>query len=74
MRKDVHLIEAALTSDGLVVALDETVRELFSIASKSVGEIENIIWVNPDKEDEKSMLWLETGARSEKHRRLGAKN
>lgn len=73
MLKDVHLLEAALATDETVIALDEIVRELFAKTSKSVGEIRGVIWVNPDKADEKSLEWLESGAKAEKKRRLGEK-
>jgi hypothetical protein len=67
------LLEAALATDEIVVALDETVRELFIEAAISVGEIRNVVWVNPDRADEKPLLWLEDGAKPDKKRRLGTK-
>ncbi len=73
MLKDVHLLEAAMATDETVIALDEIVRELFAEASKSVGEIRTIVWVNPDKAEEKSLVWLKGGAKAEKKRRLGDK-
>lgn len=71
MLKDVHLLEAALATDETVVTLDEIVRELFAKASRSVGEIKYVVWVNPDKDDEESLRWLENGAKAEKKRKLG---
>ncbi|MGH9838792.1 MAG: hypothetical protein ACREEM_08410 [Blastocatellia bacterium] len=73
MLKDVHLLEAALAADEIVVALDEIVRELFAKASTSVGEIKAIVWVNPDKADEESLRWLENGAKADKKRTLWEK-
>lgn len=73
MLKDVHLLEAALATDETIIALDEIVRELFAKASMSVGEIRNVVWVNTDKADEKSLAWLEGGAKAEKKRRLSEK-
>ena len=73
MLKDVHLLEAALVTDEIVVALDETVRALFIEAAVSVGEIRNIVWINPDRADEEPLPWLEGGAKSDKERRLGAR-
>ena len=49
MLEDFHLIEAALATDRTVVSRDETVRNLFATASSRIGELKNIIWVNPDK-------------------------
>ncbi|MYA57946.1 hypothetical protein F4X88_16825 [Candidatus Poribacteria bacterium] len=73
MEKDFHLLQAALTTDQTVISLDETIRGLFKRASQQVGEIRNIIWVNPDKTtEEQPILWLQNGAPPEAHRRLSA--
>ena len=73
MEKDFHLLQAALATDQTVISLDETVRGLFAHASQSVGEIRDIIWVNPDRtEEEQPIAWLQNGAPSETHRRLSA--
>jgi hypothetical protein len=71
MPKDVHLLEAALVTDEIIVALDETVRALFIEAAVSVGEIRTIAWINPDRADESPLPWLEGGAKSDKKRCLG---
>ncbi|MGH7596646.1 MAG: hypothetical protein ACREOI_09850 [bacterium] len=71
MLKDIHLIEAAKTTDQTVIALDETVRKLFVAAGQRVGEMRNIVWVNPDKVEEQPISWLENGAKLEKKRLLG---
>ncbi len=73
MLKDVHLLEAALATDEIVVALDEIVRGLFTEAAISVGEIRNVVWINPDRVNEAPLLWLEEGAKPDKKRRLGTK-
>lgn len=73
MQKDYHLIQAALETDKTIISLDETVRGLFAFASKQVGEIQNIIWVNPDyTEEEQPITWLKNGAPPEAHRQLSA--
>lgn len=73
MQKDFHLLQAALATDQTVISLDETIRGLFKRASQQVGEIRNIIWVNPDKTtEEQPILWLQNGAPPEAHRRLSA--
>ena len=73
MEKDFHLLQAALATDQTVISLDETVRGLFKQASQQVGEIRNIIWVNPDKTtEEQPILWLQNGAPPETPRRLSA--
>ena len=72
MQKDFHLLQAALATDQSIVSLDETVRQLFKQASQQVGEIRNIIWVNPDRTEEQPIAWLQNGALPEANRRLSA--
>ncbi|MGI9107258.1 MAG: hypothetical protein ACR2G4_13530 [Pyrinomonadaceae bacterium] len=71
MRKDYHLLEAALATDRNVVSLDESVRALFDTAAMSLAALKNIVWVNPDKPAEEPMIWLEKNARPERKRMLG---
>lgn len=73
MQKDLHLLEAAIETDKTIISLDETVRGLFARATQQVGEIRDIIWVNPDRTtEEQPITWLQTGAPSEAHRQLSA--
>ncbi len=73
MQKDFHLLQAALATDQTIISLDETIRGLFKQASRQVGEIRNIIWVNPDRTvEEQPITWLQNGAPPEPHRQLSA--
>ncbi|MCE2394871.1 hypothetical protein J4G02_09830 [Candidatus Poribacteria bacterium] len=73
MQKDFHLLETARATDQTVVSLDETVRGLFARAAQRVGEIRDIVWVNPERtEEEKPLVWLQNGAPPEDHRKLRA--
>ena len=73
MEKDLHLLQAALATDQTIISLDETIRGLFKRASQQVGEIQSIIWVNPDRTtEEQPITWLQNGAPPEAHRRLSA--
>ncbi len=72
MLKDFHLLGAALETDQAIISLDETIRGLFKQASQQVGEIRDIIWVNPDRTEERPILWLQNGAPPEPHRQLSA--
>lgn len=72
MLKDIHLIEAALKTDWIVISGDEKVRKFFaSASSKSVSEIKNVVWVNPCDSKEGSIEWLKKGAKIEKERMIG---
>ena len=73
IEKDFHFLQAALATEQTITSLDETIRRLFKRASQSVGEIQNIIWVNPNRTaEEQPIAWLQNGAPPEAHRRLSA--
>ena len=73
MRKDFHLLEAARSTDQAIISLDETIRRLFARASQPVGEIRDIVWVNPERmEEEEPIEWLKNGAPPNDHRKLRA--
>ena len=74
IRKDFHLLHAALATDKAVVSLDETIRTLFAQASQQVGEMQqDIVWVNPGRTAaEQPIEWLKNGALPEAHRQLSA--
>ena len=71
MKKDFHLIEAALASGQAIVSLDDTARGLFSQVAKSVSELRKIVWGNPGKPDEELLQWLQCSAPAEAKRQLG---
>ncbi len=53
--KDIHLIEAAIATDWLVTSQDERARGTFGNAADAVRELRQIVWVNPTRDDEKSI-------------------
>ncbi len=71
MIKDIILIEAAMYADNTIVSLDETVQKKYKGISIKVTEIGQIVWVNPDKEDETPIIWLRQGANPDEERKLG---
>ena len=71
MWKDCHLLEAAIATDNIIISLDEKARNPFDKAAKSIKELQEIMWVNPDKPEENTLIWLENGAAKEKQRQLG---
>lgn len=70
MLKDIHLIEAALRSEKIVLSLDDTMRGYFQKCSPIIQMLKQITWVNPCKEDEQCVLWLSEGAELEEKRLL----
>lgn len=73
MRKDFHLIEAAMAFDRIISSLDEEARSLFNSAVRNVILLGKIVWVNPDKAEEEPITWLEDRAKPERKRMLGYK-
>jgi hypothetical protein len=45
-------------------------QEVFSAVSSRVGELRDILWVNPVNEDETPIQWLKDGAPNEERRQL----
>ena len=73
MQKDFHLLEAARETDQIIISLEEIIRQLFARAAQRVGEIRDIVWVNPERtEEEEPLVWLRNGALPEDHRKLRA--
>ena len=70
--KDIHLIEAALATDRLVASRDDHARNAFRNASVVVRVLRRIVWVNPTCVADNPIDWLESGARTEAFRKLGA--
>lgn len=71
MLKDIHLIEAALSTDKIVFSLDDIVRKLFKAIAAQVILLNQVMWSNPGKPDETCKNWLENGALHDKRRYLG---
>jgi hypothetical protein len=72
--KDAHLIEAALETDLTVASLDETARGLLRRVAQNVKPLQQVLWVNPTKEEEHTTEWLEGGAEIEEKKQLGFDN
>jgi hypothetical protein len=73
MRKDAHLLEAANQSDQRIAALDDKVLGLFAKVARTHKGIQQICWVNPDRDFDDVLEWLEAGAPLEKSRQLGSR-
>jgi hypothetical protein len=70
--KDCLLVGAAWASDDVVASNDDTVRRLLSRLVEQSADLRRICWVNPTRSAETTTEWLEAGARTDSHRRLGA--
>jgi uncharacterized protein YqfA (UPF0365 family) len=63
IQKDLHLIEAGLATDQIVISADDSARRLFATVSARVGALKSVVWVNPAEEPEALQEWLKQGAR-----------
>ena len=71
MLKDVHLLEAAMSSDHAVISLDETVRAYFSSLAERLNPLRQVAWLNPDRSEDQLVSWLEGGAKVQRSMCLG---
>lgn len=71
MLKDVHLVEAALQTDKIVISMDEVVRGCFHTLSGQAPQLRLLVWLNPCQEHETLLDWLRNGAEHDHERCLG---
>jgi hypothetical protein len=72
MTKDILLLEAALATDRRIVSLDEnTAHKYFTDAAKEIVKLRSLVWVNPSKEEENPIEWLQNDAPVDRERMLG---
>jgi len=62
MFKDLHLIQAALTTDQRIASLDDQARTHFRNVASLVVELAGIAWINPSQPEEAAIAWLKQGA------------
>ena len=65
-RKDLHLIEAALATDNIVISLDDRARTELSLPAAA-----EVMWVNPVDERGHVICWLNKGAEPIEEWKLG---
>lgn len=68
--KDIHLIEAALMTDNIIISCDDTLRQALSKIKDKVGPLKKLFWINPALEGEKAIEWLKKPYMKDKSRRL----
>jgi len=72
MLKDMHLVEAALATDNVVVSSETNARRLFAAASSYIPRLANVMWVDPSEDPEGVLDWLRGGARQRRSLTLDA--
>ena len=70
--KDIHLIEAALRSDSIIISCDQRMQKLINEAAQTTTAIRSICWSDPCQELDEAVNWVASGASIETTRRFGA--
>jgi hypothetical protein len=65
-QKDLHLVEAALVTDRIVISLDDRARTELSVPAAA-----EVMWVHPVDEGGRVIYWLRSGAALVKEWKLG---
>jgi hypothetical protein len=60
--KDVHLVEAALAADRVVVSCDKEASSILRKAARHIPALRDIMWVNPTEDHDHILRWLSAGA------------
>lgn len=64
--EDLHLLEAAMAFDGVVISRDDTVERLLRGITRNCREIRKVVWCNPVRAGNEALEWLRSGARAVK--------
>jgi hypothetical protein len=62
MLKDVHLVEAAMATDGIVLSMDDKMFRRLNRHHAAIGLSKVVAWMNPEEPGEACCRWLERGA------------
>ncbi len=61
--RDVHMIEAAFVTENRIISTDDKARKHFGLQILELyDQLRDILWVNPEKPEEKCVEWLDKGA------------
>lgn len=62
--KDLHLVEAAIAAQRVIISCDDRARRAFAVACSEVPELGRICWVSPATDGEDIIKWLRGAAPS----------
>jgi hypothetical protein len=74
IRKDLHLVYAALETAGPVASHDAAIRRRLAVAAPKAPELRDLVWIDPAAPDAQAIEWLNKGAPLEPGRMLGCLN
>ena len=58
MNKDIHLLEAAMATDRIIASKENEAHAHFAVVCDHIGEIRDVMWVNPVDEEDACAGWL----------------
>ena len=61
--KDIHLLEAALSGDLVVISRDASARRVFRKVFQDNSRIRRVMWLNPVSDATETDVWLAEGAK-----------
>jgi hypothetical protein len=68
--KDMHLLLAAISADQRIASLDETLRSILAASCADLPHLCNLLWLNPERPEERAEDWIRRGAPFEDARTL----
>jgi hypothetical protein len=71
IRKDLHLVYAALETASPVASRDSAIRRRLATALPRAPELRDLVWINPTDANAQPIEWLNRGAPLEGERMLG---
>ena len=71
LRDDIHLIEAALATDRIVISRDAQAWKHFNDAAYRIEVLRSVAWVDPCKAEADCIIWLKNGAKLQEELLLG---
>lgn len=74
LERDIHLIEAALDVDKIVISKDKKARLKFCIISDELEDIKVIMWADPTMTEDSAIIWLENSMPKDNNKFLNSTN
>ena len=71
IRKDLPLLLGALVTDRSIISVEKKIERNFVRLAERLPKVRDVIWVNPEVDEEKALQWLVAGAPFEAERCLG---
>jgi hypothetical protein len=70
LRKDFHLVQAALAADQTILSNEQNFPRLVAIACRTVRVLSTLYYANPVVERDVCRLWITAGAEKDPERRI----